>query len=165
MFKIKFSAIIRYAQKFKFFVSQNLCKKFLRAVIGPVETLKPYLMGLNIVIRLLNLKNCAFTCPTLFCLYNLNDESALDEFPTFPTIHDMDAPPTISEMETAIAGLKCGKAASPDGIPAELYRRGGRSLSVAVLNYCLDCWEDGYIASQWKRAKMISIYKRKRRKI
>ena len=89
------------------------------------------------------------------------DETALDELPTFPTVHEMDAPPTIVEVETAIAGLKSGKAAGPDGIPPEVYKHGGRSLTVAVLNYCLDCWECGDIPTQWKRAKMISIYKRK----
>ena len=89
------------------------------------------------------------------------DESALDELPTLPTVHEMDAPPTIAEVETAIAGLKSGKAAGPDGIPPEVYKHGGRSLTMAVWTYCLDCWESGDVPIQWKRAKMISIYKRK----
>ena len=89
------------------------------------------------------------------------DETALDELPIFPTVHEMDVLPTIEEVEAAIAGLRNCKAAGPDGIPPEVYKFGGRSLAVTMLNYCLACWENGDIPVQWKRAKMISIYKRK----
>ena len=89
------------------------------------------------------------------------DETALDELPVLPTIHEMDALPTIAEVEAAIAGLKNCKAAGPDGIPPEVYKYGGGSLAESMLKYCVACWEIGDIPTQWKRAKMISIYKRK----
>ena len=89
------------------------------------------------------------------------DNSALDELPEFPTVQEMDEPPSFVEVEAAIAGLKNCKAAGPDGIPPEVYKFGGRRLAEAMLGFCLACWESGDIPTHWKRAKMISIYKRK----
>ena len=52
------------------------------------------------------------------------DETALDALPTLPTVHEMEAPPIIAEVDTAITGLKSDKAAGSDGIPPEVYKHG-----------------------------------------
>ena len=50
------------------------------------------------------------------------DRSAIDELPQMATAYQMDELPTMSEIESAIASLKSGKAPGPDGIPGEVYR-------------------------------------------
>ena len=46
----------------------------------------------------------------------------IGELPELPTVHEMDAPPTINEVKKAIDSLKNGKAPGPNGIPGEVYK-------------------------------------------
>ena len=60
----------------------------------------------------------------------------------------MNACLTIVEVEAAIAGLKSGKATGPEGVSPEVYKYDGRSLTVAVLNYCRNSLESRDIPIQ-----------------
>ena len=50
------------------------------------------------------------------------DASAVDQLQELETRHDLDARPTIEELQDAISDLPNSKAAGSDGIPAELYK-------------------------------------------
>ena len=89
------------------------------------------------------------------------DETAMDELTQLPTVYEMDALPTLAEVEAAIAGLKNGKAAGPDGIPPEVFKFGGRALNELLLSCFVKCWDRNEVPTQWKLANMITIYKRK----
>ena len=69
------------------------------------------------------------------------NSSTPDELLVFPIIQEMENPQIFSEVMAAIAGFKNCKAAGPDGIPSEAYTFGERSLSEALLGYCLACWK------------------------
>ena len=53
------------------------------------------------------------------------DKISLDGLLTFPIVPEMDAPPTIVEVETAKSVVKTGKATGPDGILPEVYCTAG----------------------------------------
>ena len=89
------------------------------------------------------------------------DEAALNELPQLPIAHEMDALPTLAEVEAATAGLKNGKAAGPDGIPPEVFKYGGGDLNELLLCYFVECWDKGEVPTQWKLANIMTIYKRK----
>ena len=64
----------------------------------------------------------------------------MNELPQLPIAYEMDALPTLAEVEAATAGMKNGKAAGPDGIPPEVFKYGGGDLNELLLCYFVECW-------------------------
>ena len=58
-------------------------------------------------------------------------------------------------------GLKNNKAASPDGIPAEILKYGGYSLLHRLHRLISTVWISGKVPQQWKDERIVTIYKRK----
>ena len=49
----------------------------------------------------------------------------------------LDDPPTVAEVEKAIAALSSGKAPGSDAIPAEIYKACGTRLAIKINDICL----------------------------
>ena len=62
-------------------------------------------------------------------------------------------------MGKSILCLKDNKAVSPDNIPAEVIKYGGRALHRRLHNFILDCWSAKFLPQQWKNANIILVYK------
>ena len=95
-------------------------------------------------------------------LYNTprqNDRTILEEIP--PNIN-VDEEPEITreEVEKALNTLKNGKAAGPDGIPAELLKYGGQPMVDVMHKLMLKIWEDDEIPEEWGKAAVINLYKK-----
>ena len=85
----------------------------------------------------------------------------MQDFPRLETVHELDQPPTEREVGEALDSLKPGKSPGPDGIPGEVLRLGGDTVTKCMFNFITAVWSAGRVPQQWKDADIISIYKRK----
>ncbi|CAH8445377.1 unnamed protein product [Heterobilharzia americana] len=69
-------------------------------------------------------------------------------------------PPTLEEVEKAVGSLKRGRAAGPDGLPAEVYKNGGRVLLVRLTEVLASIWESNTIPSDWSKSLIIPVFKK-----
>ena len=98
---------------------------------------------------------------TLLNNANPTDPSAIDELPQLPVANELDADITESEVAEAISSLKAGKAAGPDGLPPDLFIYGGPAIVKLLTDFCRRCWQERDVPSQWLRANIVTIYKKK----
>ena len=98
---------------------------------------------------------------TLLNSANPTDPSAIDELPQLPVATEMDAVISESEVSEAIKSLKAGKAAGPDGLPPDLFIHGGPAMIKLLTDFCRRCWQERDVPSQWLRANIVTIYKKK----
>ena len=66
----------------------------------------------------------------------------------------------MDELARAIAGLKDGKAPGGDGIPAEIWKRGGDNLFSILHQLITNAWEVGSVTQAWKGVSIVTIYKK-----
>jgi len=92
---------------------------------------------------------------------NPTDSTFIDLIPQLPIIPDLDQLPTFHEVCIAVKGLKNNKAAGPDGLPAEVFKRGGYLLKHRFHRFITSTWSSGCVPQQWKDANIVTIYKRK----
>ena len=92
---------------------------------------------------------------------NPTDMSAIEELPQYPIATEMDEPITETEVAKAIKSMKSGKAAGPDGLPPDLFRHGGAALLQFLTEFSQRCWQEKTVPTQWLRANIVTIYKRK----
>ncbi|XP_055634001.1 uncharacterized protein LOC129774310 [Toxorhynchites rutilus septentrionalis] len=67
---------------------------------------------------------------------------------------------TLEEVKEAISGLKNGKAAGKDGIPAELLKAGSERLYDAIHQIILRIWADEQMPNDWLEGLICPIYKK-----
>ena len=89
------------------------------------------------------------------------DLAVLEELPSYPTIEELDLPPTFSEVLAAVKALKNNKTPGPDGIPAEILKQGGYLCTRAIFHFIADVWKHGAVPQQWRDANIVTIYKGK----
>lgn len=97
----------------------------------------------------------------LFNHTNPVDQHILDNLPDLPPTMHLDTPPLFSELRQAISGLKNNKSAGPDGIPAEVFKHGGYTLTRRLHLLIQNIWEHGTLPQDWKDANIVVIYKQK----
>ena len=69
-------------------------------------------------------------------------------------------PPLMSEIESAINGIKLGKAPGSDEIPIELIRSGGQVTKQVMHKICTEVWETGEWPEDWGSSTFIPIPKK-----
>ena len=69
-------------------------------------------------------------------------------------------PPDEIDVEMAIDKLKQNKAPGYDLIPAEMIKKGGRELRLAILKLIQRIWENEIIPQEWKVGMINPIYKK-----
>lgn len=92
---------------------------------------------------------------------NYCDHTIFDELPQLPLSPELDAPPSLDEVEKAVKQLKNNKSSGSDGIPSEIYKCGGARITEVLHNFFSICWTNGMIPSHWKKGDIVTIYKRK----
>ncbi|KAI4814308.1 hypothetical protein KUCAC02_003508 [Chaenocephalus aceratus] len=85
---------------------------------------------------------------------------ALDQLPQQPIVEGMGEPPSLGEVQDAIKNMKNNKAAGPDGIPAEVLKKGGPDLLKHIHALLLKIWEEEEIPAQLRDALIVSIFKK-----
>jgi len=93
--------------------------------------------------------------PSTMCNATL---SALDQA---PVMEELVALPRMDELREAILNLKVGKACGPDGIPPEIYKYGGNTLTAHLHALFIKIWEQESVPQAFKDALIIHLYKRK----
>ena len=88
------------------------------------------------------------------------DHETLDNIPQRITKTSLDEIPTMAEMARAIAGLKDGKAPGGDGIPAEVWKRGGDNLLSRLHQLITNAWEVDSAPQAWNDASIVTIFKK-----
>ena len=97
-------------------------------------------------------------------LYNTprqNDRSILTEIPSSMNTDKL-ADVSREEVEKALHGMKNGKAAGPDGIPAELLKYGGQAMVDVMHKLVQQIWDKDEIPEEWGKAAVINLYKKGR---
>ena len=56
-------------------------------------------------------------------------QEALDDIEQWPVLESLSLTPSLAEVSTATRQMSSGKAAGPDGIPAEVFKYGGMKLN------------------------------------
>lgn len=69
--------------------------------------------------------------------------------------------PTLQEVQGAIARLKSGRAAGPDGIPPELLKCAMGPISSALHSLFLTVWSEGKVPAAWRDGIITALYKGK----
>ena len=95
----------------------------------------------------------------------LNQESIVNDnitntLPQARIRYDLADPPTMTELHKAISMTKSGKAAGPDGIPAEVFKAGGVTLTKTLLELFQRIWNIEKIPADLKDANIVTIFKK-----
>ena len=77
------------------------------------------------------------------------DEDILRNIQPFPAQRDLDAAPTLEEVEIAIRKTKMGKSPGIDGIPPEVYKFGGEELTRRLHQLIVKCWEERTVLQEF----------------
>ena len=89
------------------------------------------------------------------------DDQALQNIPQRPPIPALDDSPTREETVKAIGQLQTGKTPGPDGIPPEIFKMGGPTLTDQLTSLFQALWEKGELPQDFKDANIIHLYKNK----
>ena len=92
--------------------------------------------------------------PSEFC------QDAIDTIPSHPPYLELDGPPTLEELWSALSKLKNGKASGKTGIFPELVKCGCVELHERLLMVMQEVWEQGAVVEDWKHAVIVPISKK-----
>ena len=87
-------------------------------------------------------------------------QEVIDETPRHPPHLELDSPPTLAELESALRKLKQGKAGGKTGILPELLLCGGAEVLDRLLQVMQDVWEQGTVVDDWRNAVIVPIPKK-----
>ncbi|XP_069998486.1 uncharacterized protein [Penaeus vannamei] len=89
------------------------------------------------------------------------DNSAISRLNQHPIRSDLGIPPTEAELTLALKLLSNGKAPGADGIPAEVFKKGGHALHHKLLVLFQTYWEAGNLPQDFRDATIITLFKQK----
>ena len=87
-------------------------------------------------------------------------QEVIDDIPSYPTMHDLDDPPTQGELVSALGKLKKGKVGGETEIVAELILNGGQELRDRLKSLLQRVWREGTVVEDWKHAELVPIPKK-----
>jgi hypothetical protein len=88
------------------------------------------------------------------------EPTALERINQRPLVTALDDAPTLKELKLAIASLADGKAPGVDGIPSEIWKHGGATLTNNLFRLIQQAWEEGSVPQEWKDANIVTIFKK-----
>ena len=91
-------------------------------------------------------------------LYQLKDQAIVST--ESQELHDVEPPPLLSEVCTAMNELKTGKSPGYDDIPAELWKATGDVGATLMWKLCVKIWTEVEWPKDWGRAVFIPIPKK-----
>ena len=89
------------------------------------------------------------------------DPEVLSGIPQREVKLELEALPTLVEVEDCVRTLKDRKSPGGDGIPAELYKYGGTEILLQLHELICEIWTSLTIPQDWKDATIVTIYKNK----
>ena len=88
------------------------------------------------------------------------EPAARDRINQRPVVTELDDMPTREELHLAIASMADDKAPGVDGIPSEIWKHGGTTLTNSLLMLIQQAWEEGSVPQEWKDANIVTIFKK-----
>ncbi|MGL5707777.1 MAG: hypothetical protein ACRDDF_05875, partial [Aeromonas sp.] len=89
------------------------------------------------------------------------DWTFLQSLQQYPVQVNLDDPPTLAELRTAIRQMNSGKSAGQDGLPSELFKHGGLTLEKQLLHLIRRIWEEEDVPQDFKDCSIVPLYKGK----
>ena len=89
------------------------------------------------------------------------DMSVLEEIPQWDTNMSLVTLPTMEEVLMSIKQLTSGKAPGADGIPPDIFKRGGTAIAEELLKLFTQIWEEGEVPQDFRDADLVHLYKNK----
>ena len=80
--------------------------------------------------------------------------------PSLPPCLELDDPPSLKELVTALDALKRDKAGRKTGLLPEMLLYGGAELYNRLLQIMQDVWRSGTVVDDWKNAVIVPIPKK-----
>ena len=90
-------------------------------------------------------------------------ESSLAKIPRVGVKPELDDRPTREEIRKATMQLRVGKSPGIDGIPAEVYQQGGKTVLDKLQDLFTNCWEKGTLPQDLRDAVIVSVQKQWRK--
>ena len=84
-------------------------------------------------------------------------ESSLAKIPEVDVKLELDDPPTSEEIKKATMQLKVGKSPGIDGIPAEVYQHGGKTVLNKLQDLFTNCLEKGILPQDLRGVVIVSL--------
>lgn len=88
------------------------------------------------------------------------EPAARDRIIQRPIVTALDDVPTLEELHQALSSLADGKAPGVDGIPSEIWKYGGATLTNNLLILIQQAWAEGSVPQEWKDANIVTIFKK-----
>ena len=88
-------------------------------------------------------------------------DATLNSITPLPVMDELDAEPTIEELDKAIDALSNGKAPGSDGIPPEVIKSGKSALLEPLHELLCLCWKEGAVPQDMRDATIITLCKNK----
>lgn len=96
---------------------------------------------------------------------SLVDGNVIDSIPQKTEIPQLSYSPSLKEVQDSIKQMSSGKAPGNDGIPPEVYKFGGRTLSKKLLELYLLIWTVEGVPQDYKDASIRHLFKNKGKKV
>ena len=121
----------------------------------------PYYVQHNITDKKEQMKRWAEHYQELYSRLNTVTDAAVN-ISKLPTMHELDRPPSLEELQKAIDSLACNKAPGKDGISPEVIKISKNNTLVNHLHKLLcHCWDEGTIPQDMRDANIVTLYKNK----
>ena len=88
-------------------------------------------------------------------------DAALDEIEQLPVLEHLFMAPTVPELQKATRQMSTGKAAGPDGIPADVYKLGCPRLIRELTSLYAMVWKEEAVPREFRDANIVHLYKLK----
>lgn len=98
---------------------------------------------------------------TLFAANHMAQESAIQNILQQMVKAELDNCPILNKTVKAISQMKSSKVAGVDGIPPEVWKQGGSALHAKLLDFLIQCWEQGALPQDLHNSVILTLYKGK----
>ena len=156
------------ADEIQSFADKNDMKNFyssLKEIYGPTTSGSSPLLNNDGTILITNkddiLKRWAEHFDSVLNRPSVINDEAINRLPQIPINKALDSIPTKEELHKAISQLSSNKAPGSDNIPAEVYKSGGTTLFLRILQLFKLIWQQESVPQDLKDASIIHLYKRK----
>lgn len=91
---------------------------------------------------------------------NVVTAAAAESTASLPVMEELDVPPSVEELQTAIDSLASGKVPGKDGIPPDLLKAAKTTTLLHHLHQLLQqCWEEGRVPQDMRDANIVTLQK------
>ena len=88
-------------------------------------------------------------------------QEALDDIEQWPVLESLSLTPSLAEVSKATRQMSSGKAAGPDGIPAEVFKYGSMKFNRKLTSLLRKISWEQTVPQEFRNTNITHLYKRK----